>query len=77
MTIETTKIITETPASTENATTVGKETTVRLIVGRRIKRKKMNPTTYLWGPQSVDKYQNMTKTKTPKNGWETAEHHRT
>ena len=77
MTTETTKRITENPASMDNTTTMEREDTWRLIVGRRIKRNKMTSTTFFWEPQYAEKYQNMTRRNISNNGWEILVHHRT
>ena len=71
---ETTTIITELPASTENKKK-GKEATGRLIVGKRRKTNNMKLKTFLWEPHSVDKTQKTTKGKTYENGWKTAASH--
>ena len=73
MTTETTKRITENPASMDNTTTMEREDTWRLIVGRRIKRNKMTPTTSFWEPLYAEKFQKATNENTSKNVWETTE----
>ena len=77
MTTETPKRITENHASTENTTTMEREDTGRLIVGRRRKRNTMTSTTFFWDPHYVEKSQNMTRRNISNNGWETLVHHRT
>ena len=74
MTTETTKI-TENPASTENSTTVEKEDTGKLIVGRiKGKIKTMTSTTSLWEPHSVEKSKKMTRKNITNNSREKEVH---
>ena len=59
----------EVPVSTGNATTVEKDVTRMLIVGRsKEKRKKMTSKAYFWEAHSVEKYKEKTTKKIPKNG---------
>ena len=69
ITTETTIRLKETPASTSNAKTVEKEATRLLIVGRRKEKiKTTTSTTYLWEPQSLEKFRKRKMNMIPNNG---------
>ena len=71
VTRETTIRLQEILASTGKATTLEKEATRLLIFGRRKgNRKRMNLTTSLWEPFSVENFKKRTMKKISKNGYE-------